>query len=89
MGITSEKQLVYEEKVIRAIAKKYGGTLLSSDYKPEVLDALKPGILIASGMCAATGCHGIFILIPGFAAGWQRSAIGCAKYMVCGNKQYW
>ena len=42
MGITSDKQLAYEEKVIRTIAKKYGGTLLSSDYKPDVLEALKP-----------------------------------------------
>jgi len=41
-GFTSEKQLAYEEKVIWAVAKKYGGTFLSSDYKPEVLEALRP-----------------------------------------------
>ena len=41
-GFTSGRQLAYEEKVIRAIAKKYDGTFLSSDYKPEVLEALRP-----------------------------------------------
>ena len=41
-GFTSGRQLAYEEKVIRAIAKKYGGAFLSSDYKPEVLEALRP-----------------------------------------------
>lgn len=42
MGITSDKQLDYEEKVIRDIAQKYGGTLLCADYKSEVLEALSP-----------------------------------------------
>ena len=41
-GFTSDKQLAYEEKVIRAIADKYRGTILSADYKPEVLEALRP-----------------------------------------------
>ena len=44
-GFTSERQLDYEEKVIRAIAQKFGGVFLSPDYKPEVLGgpaALEP-----------------------------------------------
>lgn len=38
----SEKQLGYEEKVLRKIADSLGGTFFSSDYKPQVLDALSP-----------------------------------------------
>ncbi len=38
----SEKQLAYEEKVIQRIAELYGGRFLSSEYKPEVLEALRP-----------------------------------------------
>lgn len=41
-GFTSDSQLAYEEKVIRAIVEKYGGTVLSPEYKPEVLEALRP-----------------------------------------------
>ena len=41
-GFTSDRQLAYEEKVIRAIAQKYDGVFLSSDYKPQVLEALRP-----------------------------------------------
>jgi hypothetical protein len=41
-GITSDRQIAYEEKVIREIAGECGGKLLSEDYKPEVLEALAP-----------------------------------------------
>lgn len=41
-GITSDDQLVYEEKVLRKIAEKFGGIFLSQDFKPEVLEALTP-----------------------------------------------
>jgi hypothetical protein len=41
-GITSDRQIDYEEKVIREIAGECGGRLLSEDYKPEVLEALAP-----------------------------------------------
>jgi len=41
-GTTSEKQISYEEKVLRQIIDEVGGTFLSKDYKPEVLEALKP-----------------------------------------------
>jgi hypothetical protein len=38
----SEKQLEYEEKVLRKIVDNLGGTFLSSEYKSEVLEALRP-----------------------------------------------
>jgi hypothetical protein len=41
-GFASEKQLDYEEKVFRYIIEQTGGKLLSSEYKPELLDALSP-----------------------------------------------
>ena len=41
-GITSEKQLDYEEKVLRHIVAETGGKLWSPDYKPELLDAVSP-----------------------------------------------
>jgi len=41
-GISSEKQLAYEEKVLKHIVEETGGKLLSSEYKPELLDALSP-----------------------------------------------
>ncbi len=41
-GTTSEQQLDYEEKVLRQIIDEVGGTFLSEEYKPEVLEALKP-----------------------------------------------
>ena len=41
-GITSPRQLVYEEKVIRQIAEETGGRILSQEYKAEVLQALAP-----------------------------------------------
>lgn len=41
-GVTSERQLEYEEKVVKTIAAKYGGKLISPEYKPEVLEALQP-----------------------------------------------
>ena len=39
---TSEKQLAYEEKVLKKIADNFGGTFLSSEYKKDVLEALRP-----------------------------------------------
>jgi len=39
-GITSLKQLDYADKVIKKIIKKTGGTLLSKDYKANVLEVL-------------------------------------------------
>lgn len=41
-GIVSEKQIAYEEKVMREIIAEVGGTFLSDEYKPEVLYALAP-----------------------------------------------
>lgn len=41
-NITSEKQIPYEEKVLRQIVQETGGVFLSENYKPEVLEALKP-----------------------------------------------
>ncbi len=41
-GMVSEKQIEYEEMVMREIIKEVGGTFLSKDYKPEVLEALAP-----------------------------------------------
>ena len=41
-GVSSEKQLAYEEKVVKQIVDETGGKLLSADYKPELLDALAP-----------------------------------------------
>jgi FAD/FMN-containing dehydrogenase len=41
-GITSDKQITYEEKVLRGIVKECKGTFLSQDNKPEVLEALAP-----------------------------------------------
>lgn len=42
VGITSDSQIAYEEKVLREIAEEFGGRFLSSDYKPEVLEVLAP-----------------------------------------------
>ena len=42
VGFTSDKQLAYEEKVIKKIAETHGGVFLSSEHKPEVLEALRP-----------------------------------------------
>jgi len=39
---TSERQIPYEEKVLREIAAEYGGLFLENDYKPEVREALAP-----------------------------------------------
>ncbi|MBW1853411.1 MAG: FAD-binding oxidoreductase [Deltaproteobacteria bacterium] len=41
-GMVSETQIEYEEMVMREIIKEVGGTFLSKDYKPEVLEALAP-----------------------------------------------
>ena len=41
-GFTSEKQLDYEEKVLRHIVAETGGKLWSPEYKPELLDAVSP-----------------------------------------------
>jgi len=41
-GVSSEKQLEYEEKVIRQIVSETGGKILSENYKPDVLKALAP-----------------------------------------------
>ena len=41
-GIWSEKQLDYEEKVLRHIVEETGGKLWSAEYKPELLDAVAP-----------------------------------------------
>ena len=41
-GISSEKQLAYEEKVLKHIVEETGGKLLSTEYKPELLDAVSP-----------------------------------------------
>ena len=38
----ADKQLDYEEKVLRKIIERLGGTFLSAEYKPEVLAALSP-----------------------------------------------
>jgi len=42
MGITSEKQIAFEEKIFKEIIAETGGTLLSEKNKPDVLEALKP-----------------------------------------------
>ena len=66
-GISSERQMVYEEKVLRHIIKETGGRLLSDDYKPEVLEALAPWNLefcvnTVSGMrCIRSGYMGTMI----------------------------
>jgi len=41
-GITSQRQMGYEEKVLKEIVAETGGTFLSDTYKPEVLYALMP-----------------------------------------------
>jgi len=41
-GISSEKQLEYEEKVLKQIVKETEGKFISKDYKPEVFEALTP-----------------------------------------------
>ena len=41
-GISSEKQLEYEEKVLKQIADETKAKFLSDGYKPELLDALAP-----------------------------------------------
>lgn len=41
-NVTSDKQIEYEEKVLKQIVEEYGGIFLSSSHKPEVLEALKP-----------------------------------------------
>ncbi len=41
-GFVSEKQITYEENVIRDIIQETGGTFLSEDYKDDVLYALAP-----------------------------------------------
>lgn len=41
-GITSDQQIDYEEQVLREIAGEYGGTFLSDEHKPDVLEALAP-----------------------------------------------
>ncbi|MCX5896027.1 MAG: FAD-binding oxidoreductase [Proteobacteria bacterium] len=41
-GITSEKQMEYDEKVFREIMAETGGTFLTETYKPDVLYALMP-----------------------------------------------
>jgi len=41
-NITSDKQIDYEEKVLRQIVEETGGVFLSESYKPQVLEALKP-----------------------------------------------
>jgi glycolate oxidase len=41
-GITSEKQIEYEENVVRQIIAETGGTFLTEEYKGDVLTALAP-----------------------------------------------
>ncbi len=41
-GITSDRQIDYEEKVFREIMKETSGTFLTESHKPEVLAALDP-----------------------------------------------
>jgi hypothetical protein len=41
-GITSPKQIAYEEKVVRQIAEETGGTILSENHKPDILKTLAP-----------------------------------------------
>ncbi len=41
-GITSQKQIEYEEQVLRQIIDECGGRFITQDYKPEVFEALKP-----------------------------------------------
>jgi len=42
LGVTSERQVDYEEKIFSEIITETGGKVLSQDNKPEVLEALKP-----------------------------------------------
>lgn len=42
VNTTSDKQIAYEEQVVRQIIAEAGGTLLSAEHKPEVLEALQP-----------------------------------------------
>ncbi len=42
VNTTSDKQIAYEEQVVRQIIDEAGGTLLSAEHKPEVLEALQP-----------------------------------------------
>jgi len=44
-GFVSEKQIDYEENVVRDIIAEVGGTFLSEDHKPEVLEALALKVL--------------------------------------------
>jgi hypothetical protein len=41
-NISSDRQIAYEEGVLREIIAEVGGRILGSDYKPEVLEALQP-----------------------------------------------
>ncbi|MEI6126798.1 MAG: FAD-binding oxidoreductase [Pseudomonadota bacterium] len=41
-GTVSEKQIEYEENVVRDIIREVGGTFLSEEHKPDVLHALAP-----------------------------------------------
>lgn len=41
-NITSDRQIAYEEQVLRQIIEEVGGIFLSATHKPEVLEALKP-----------------------------------------------
>jgi len=47
---SSDKQIEYEEKVLRQIIQEHGGTFLSESYKPEVLEASSHGIMTAYGI---------------------------------------
>ena len=42
LGVTSDRQVQYEEMLFREIVEEAGGALLSETNKPEVLEALKP-----------------------------------------------
>lgn len=41
-GITSQKQIAYEEGVLRQIIDECGGRFITREYKPELYEALKP-----------------------------------------------
>jgi len=41
-GTVSPKQIEYEERVVRDIVSEHGGTFLSDEHKPDVLEALTP-----------------------------------------------
>jgi hypothetical protein len=41
-GISSERQMKYEEKVLRKIVEETGGKLWSEEYRPEQLEAVAP-----------------------------------------------